>query len=267
MYNNTEVRAVVVYLDVLFFYNFIINTLLLYASGYVLKIKIRWIRLVLGGCFGAFYGIFSVICYIHPVINAGLKLLCAFVMVYISYRQSPRGYIRLLCTLFISSFCLCGLYMAFASFSKLEGSEDALFLNLGYPYIFLVFLLFLFLLNLYIEGVYVKVRKRELFKTVEIENGGKRVKLSGYVDTGNTLTTPEGFPVAFVNSKYTKGIVKEELCVLEYTTISGGAKGQGFIPEKLLIDGKEVKYAVVPVDEDFENNFDILLGGIECLDL
>ena len=28
----------------------------------------------------------------------------------------------------------------------------------------------------------------------------------------------------------------------------------------------EAAEAYVPVDEDFENNFDILLGGIECLD-
>ncbi len=255
------------YLDILFIYNFIVNTLLLYASGYVLKLKIRWVRLVLGGCFGAFYGIFSVICYIHPFINALLKLLCAFVMVYISYRQSLRGYIRLLCTLFASSFCLCGIYIAFSSFTELKHSENALFLNLGYPYIFLIFLIFLFILNLFIESSHARIRKRELYKMVEIESNGKRVKLSGFVDTGNTLTTPEGFPVAFVNKKYTDKIKDKKVCTLSYTTISGMAEKEGFIPEKLLIDGKEVTYAVVPVDEDFENNFDILLGGSECLDL
>ena len=257
----------VVYLDILFIYNFIINTLLLYASGYVLKLKIRWLRLVLGGSFGAFYGIFSVVCNINSFLNGFLKLLCAFVMVYISYRQSLRGYIRLLCTLFVSSFCLCGIYMAFATFAKLEGNNNALFLNLGYPYIFLIFLGFLFILNLFIESSYTKIRKRELYKSVEIENNGKKIKLSGFIDTGNTLTTPEGFPVAFVNKSFTDKIIeKNNLCSIVFSTVNGEAEKYGFIPEKLLIDGKEVKYAVVPVNEDFEMNFDILLGGIECLD-
>lgn len=255
------------YLDILFLYNFVVNTLLLYASGYVLKLKVRYLRLVLGGCFGAFYGIFAVVCRIHPFFNGFLKLLCAFVMVYISYRQSLRGYIRLLCTLFISAFCLCGLYMAFSSFVKLENSADALFLNLGYPYIFLIFLLFLFLLNFFAESSLKRIRGRELYKKVEIESGGKKVKLSGFVDTGNTLTTPEGFPVAFVNKKYTGKFKEKKECVFSYSTINSEVETLGFIPEKFLVDGIEVKYAVVPVDEDFENNFDILLGGCQCLDL
>lgn len=256
------------YLDILFLYNLVVNTLLLYASGYVLKMKIRPLRLALGGIFGAFYGIFSVICKVHPLLNALLKLLCAFVMVYISYRQSLRGYVRLLCTLFISSFCLCGIYMGFSAYTNLKGSEDALFLNLGFPYIFIVFIVFLLFLNLYIEGSYKRIQNRELYKNVEIENMGKKVKLSGFVDTGNSLTTPEGFPVAFVNKKYTEKISNESMySPVSFRMVNGETERMGFTPEKIYVDGKERNYTLIPVDEDFEKNFDILLGGVECLDL
>lgn len=256
------------YLDILFLYNLVVNTLLLYASGYLLKLKIKPVRLLLGGIFGAFYGIFSVICKVHPFLNAFLKLLCAFVMVYISYRQSLRGYVRLLCTLFISSFCLCGIYMGFSAYTHLKGSEDALFLNLGFPYIFIVFIVFLLFLNLYIEGVYIRIRNRELYKNVEIENMGKKVRLSGFVDTGNSLITPEGFPVAFVNKKYTEKISQESLYTpVCFSTVNGETERMGFTPDKFYIDGKEKTYTLIPVDEDFEKNFDILLGGVECSDL
>ena len=105
-----------------------------------------YVRILLGGIFGALYGIFTTICRIHPFLNGFLKLSSAFVMVCISYKQSLRGYIKLLCTLFVSSFCLCGFYMAFSSFAKLQGNGNMLFLNLGYPYIFLIFLLFIWIL-------------------------------------------------------------------------------------------------------------------------
>ncbi len=256
-----------VYLDILFLYNLIINTLLLYASGYILKLKIRWYRLFFGGAFGSFYGIFTTICNIHPFLSGLLKFLSALVMVYISYRQSIRGYIRLLCTLFVSSFCLCGLYMAFSSFATLEGKGNMLFLNLGYPYIFLIFLLFIFTAFVFAEGCMIKIRKGALYKTAEIFHNGKKTKLYGFVDTGNNLYTPEGFPVAFVNKKHTAKILKndESFTCVSFSTVAGDFEKEGFFPHKMLIDGKEARYFLVPVDEDFENNFDILLGGIECL--
>ena len=259
----------VIYLDILFLYNFFINTLLLYASGYILKLKIRWLRLVIAGIFGSLYGIFTVVCKIHPFLNSLFKLLSAFVMVYLAYRQSIRGYIRLLCSLFLSSFCLCGFYMAFSSVAKLQGSENMLFLNLGYPYIFLVFLLFLFLAFVFCESCMAKIRKGNLYKTTEIFHNGKNLKLYGFVDTGNNLYTPEGYPVAFVNKKHTLKLFKgtnTSFSPVSFTTISGQYEQKGFYPDKMLIDGVAATYFVVPVDEDFENNFDILLGGIECLD-
>ena len=254
-----------VYLDILFLYNLIINALLLYGSGYILKLKIRWYRVLLGGIFGSLYGIFTTICHLHPFLNGLLKLLSAFVMVCISYRQSIRGYIRLLCTLFVSSFCLCGFYMAFSSFAKLQGDGNMLFLNLGYPYIFLIFLLFIFTAFVFAEGCMVKIRKGSLYKTAEIFHNGDKIKLYGFVDTGNNLCTPEGFPVAFVNRKYTQKLLKDNLSSVSFSTVGGEFEKKGFFPDKMLIDGKEVMYFIVPIDEDFENNFDILLGGIECL--
>ena len=263
-YNIIEVKVVIVYIDILFLYNLVINSLLLYASGYALKMKINMLRIVGGGILGALYGIFSVICRVHPLLNGFLKLLCAFVMVYIGYSQSMRGYLRLLCTLFISSFCLCGIYMGFSSVFKVESTGNSLFLNLGFPYIFIVFLLFLFILNLFVEGIYIRMRNRDLYKNVEIINKGKKVKLAGFVDTGNSLTTPDGIPVAFVNEKHMRKIItKENTCNISFLTITGENEKTGFIPERFLIDGKDIKYAVVPVDEDFEKNFDILLGGFE----
>ena len=258
-----------IYLDVLFLYNFFINTLLLYASGYILKLKIKWLRLIIAGSFGSFYGIFTVVCKIHPFLNGLFKLLCAFVMVYLAYRQSIRGYIRLLCTLFLSSFCLCGIYMAFSSVANLQRSENLLFLNLGYPYIFIIFLIFLFLAFVFCESCMSKIRKGALYKKTEIFLNNKSIKLCGYVDTGNNLYTPEGIPVAFVNKKHTNKFFKGYNQLFEpisFSTVNGPSEQKGFFPDKMLIDGNEVTYFIVPVDEDFENNFDILLGGIECLD-
>ena len=159
--------------------------------------------------------------------------------------------------------------MAFASVAKLKQSENLLFLNLGYPYIFLIFLAFLFLAFVFCESCMAKIRKSALYKTTEIFYNGKISKLCGFIDTGNNLHTPEGFPVAFVNKKHTiklfKGI-NPPFKPISFSTVNGPCEQKGFFPDKMLIDGNKVTYFVVPVDEDFENNFDILLGGIECLD-
>jgi hypothetical protein len=56
------------------------------------------------------------------------------------------------------------------------------------------------------------------------------------------------------------------LSEISFSTVGGQCEQKGFFPDKILIDGNATNYFVVPVDEDFENNFDILLGGIECLD-
>ena len=44
-----------IYIDIVFFENLIMNTIILIATGIILKQKMKWLRILLAGTLGAIY--------------------------------------------------------------------------------------------------------------------------------------------------------------------------------------------------------------------
>lgn len=273
----------VVYLDVYLLYNLIINSFLLYMAGYILKKRINLFRVLSGGFLGALYGILFVICDINPYLMGVLKLLCSGVMIFIAYRTAIKEYIKLFIVFYISAFCLSGIFIAFSQGVEVKSINDVIYYSYPYHLVILCLMVLFVVFDCFIKQTQKRIEERKLYKNVEIFKGNKRIILTGFLDTGNSVVEPvTGLNTAFVNIESLTNLLDEEcinalknvsLCdniklyPVYVTTLTSSGIAMGFIPDKILVDKKEVKLLIAGVSQNFKKKYDILLcfGGSECV--
>ena len=75
-----------IYLDVVLLENLCMNYIILFATGYILKLKLNHIRLILSSILGGIYAILSYIKILPIYSNFALKIILSITMVYIAYK-------------------------------------------------------------------------------------------------------------------------------------------------------------------------------------
>ena len=75
-----------VYLDVILIENLCMNYIILFATGYVMKIKMKHIRLLLSALLGGIYAIMGYMQILEIYSNTIMKMILSIVMVYIAYQ-------------------------------------------------------------------------------------------------------------------------------------------------------------------------------------
>ena len=108
-----------IYLDVVLIENLCMNYIILFATGYILKIKLNHIRLILSALLGGIYAILAYTQILAIYSNFMLKIVLSVVMVYISYK--PKN-IKLLgkqiIIFYLTSFVFGGTAFALLYFIK-----------------------------------------------------------------------------------------------------------------------------------------------------
>ena len=74
-----------IYLDVVLLENLCMNYIILFATGYILKLKLKHIRLIISAMLGGIYAILAYIKILPMYSNFVLKITLSIVMVYIAY--------------------------------------------------------------------------------------------------------------------------------------------------------------------------------------
>ncbi len=213
----------VVYLDIIFLTNFILDISLLLACGMIFRVHCRWYRLLLGGGIGALY---AVLCASFNLRFITLSVAAAFLQTAAVYRakhiQITAGYIGLSCA-------AAGVMLLFPAhgFALCVSFAAALLASV-------------FLARYFESGIRVGRLKRK----VEISFGGKSVLLDGFVDSGNRMH------IAVINEKSAAYLIgKDEVLRMKemrlgnYSlcpcrTVAGDSVIPVFEPEDVKIDGR-----------------------------
>lgn len=201
------------YADVLFCVNFSIDLILLILAGWALGIKRRPARIFLSSLFGGLFSVIALWLSLAPLYHYGATLLAALLMCVIAYApQRPRIFIKLTVSFFAASLLLGGavsvLYSALADFfdTGTLGGASAL-VSAHKAEIFLLYALGSALV-FFLAGRFFARRGSGKSVTLEIEERGKRVKVSALVDSGNLLTDPfSARPVILVRQREISAIL------------------------------------------------------------
>ena len=102
-----------IYIDVVLIENLIMNYIILYATGIILKIKVKHLRLILASLIGAIYSIISYVVEVKVYSNFILKFILSIVIVYVaSNPQKAKNMWKDLLIFYLTSFVFGGAAFA-----------------------------------------------------------------------------------------------------------------------------------------------------------
>ena len=183
-----------IYIDIVLLENLVMNYIILLGTGYIIKAKIKHIKLIISSFIGAIYALLAYMEIFPIYANFITKMLLAICMIYIGFNPKKiKGLIKELIVFFLVSFSLGGC--AFALLYMIKPQE--IFVKNGvyigvYPLkIALLGGITGFIIT-YISFKVVKnhINKNEIIYTAIIKIEEKKLEIKVLLDTGNMLKDP-----------------------------------------------------------------------------
>ena len=200
-----------IYIDVVLFENLIMNYIILLATGIILKIKIKHLRLIIASLIGAIYSIFGYISNIKAYSNMILKIILSIIIIYVAYNpQDVKKMWKELLVFYLTSFAFGGAAFALIYIVKPQDilMKNGLFLG-TYPLKTVILAAIVTFILIIVKS---KISKKDMFKDIKINIEGKEVQVKAMVDTGNMLKEPiSGKPVIVVEHTLLYDILPKEI--------------------------------------------------------
>ena len=261
----------VIYIDILFLINFIINYLILFASGKIQSAVIRRWRLLCGSFIGAVYAVASFFPEMEFLSALFSKLATSSLMVLISFGWT--FFIKKLLVFLLTSLAFGGVVFAstfLGSGTLVEMNNGIYYLHISAPFLLCVSIISYILFSLVFNRSASRADRK--ISRITIFSGGATVNANALHDTGNSLRDPKtNAPV--IISDYSvlrdafppqvRDILDREnpesfslaldrisaygmFKLLPYKTVSAPFSLMlAYKPDKVLIDGKEEYGALI----------------------
>ena len=189
-----QVICMTIYIDVVFLENLVMNSIILIASGIILKKKLKWIRILLASSLGAIYTIIGYISVLEIYSNLVLKVILSILIIYIAFNpQTVKQLWKDVLIFYLTSFVFGGVAFALIYVVKPQDilMKNGLFLG-TYPLktVLLAAIVAFIILIAAFAIVKTKFSKKDMFCEVEVELNNKKIKTRAMIDTGNLLKEP-----------------------------------------------------------------------------
>lgn len=189
-----QVICMTIYIDVVFLENLVMNSIILIASGIILKKKLKWIRILLASSLGAIYTIIGYISVLQIYSNLVLKVILSILIIYIAFNpQTVKQLWKDVLIFYLTSFVFGGVAFALIYVVKPQDilMKNGLFLG-TYPLktVLLAAIVAFIIIIAAFAIVKTKFSKKDMFCDVEVELNSKKIKTRAMIDTGNLLKEP-----------------------------------------------------------------------------
>lgn len=189
-----QVICMTIYIDVVFLENLVMNSIILVASGIILKKKMKWIRIILASSLGAIYTIIGYISVLEIYSNLILKVILSILIIYIAFNpQTVKQLWKDILIFYLTSFVFGGVAFALIYVVKPQDilMKNGLFLG-TYPLktVLLAAIVAFIIIIAAFAIVKTKFSKKDMFCDVEVELNNKIIKTRAMIDTGNLLKEP-----------------------------------------------------------------------------
>ncbi len=253
----------IIYLDIVFIINFIIDFSLLLTINIALKRYSKISKLIISALFGS-TSLLSLFIALPKYLLIIFKILLALIMVLIAFGYKNIKYtISNLLYFYMVSIILGGfLYFLKVEFSYSHNGLVFYYQGITINYLFIIvltpFILYVFLKSLNI----LKEVKNYYYKITIFFDSNSKISLPAFLDTGNKLKDPiTNKPIILINKKILKGKYNiRSPMYIPYNSLNHHSLLECFKPTKIYLNDKEVKNYLIGLSE---NSFK--LNGIECL--
>ena len=217
-----------IYLDIIFLENLCMNYIILFATGLIIKNKVKHIKLIISSILGAIYALISLLPFFKMYTNIVFKILVSILMVYIAYTPTNvKELSKRLVLFYLTSFAFGGCAFALLYFIK---PEEVFMVNGVYigTYPIKIALLgglvgFCLIVNAF-KFIKNKINKNDIYCFIEIEFLNRKVTMKSLIDTGNMLKDPiTRMPVIVVQKDKLDDILPKEILENIDNIIGGGS--------------------------------------------
>lgn len=248
-----------VYIDIILLENLCMNYIILFATAYIMKIKIRHIRIIASSSIGAVYSIMLYMQILPIYSSIFMKIILSVAMVYISYApKTVKIAIKQLIIFYLISFAFGGCAFALLYFVK----PQDIFIKNGvyigtYPLKIALLGGIVGFIITYIAFKIIKNKatKEEMIYKLKIKINDKTVEVNALLDTGNKLKDPITLvPVIVIEKQKLYNFLPEE--ILENIDKIIGGDSDKLIEENIKYMSK---FRVIPYNSIGKQN-GLMLG-------
>lgn len=237
----------IIYIDLLFILNFIIDYFLLLTNGIVLKRKIIKLRLLLSSLIGEL-SILLLIFDFNYVLLLISKILLAILMNIIAFNYKDIRYTIINLVYFYMLSIILG---GFLYFLKLN--------NINY---FISLLLIPFILYMYYYQSKRNNHYAKYYQVIIYFNNNRSVNCTGFLDTGNKLFDPiSNKPIILIDKRLTKGVIQIRTPIyVPFHVLNNSGLLKCIKPKYILINNKRVDNVLIGIMENKIN-----IDGVDCI--
>ena len=204
------------YLDIILIENMIMNYIILFATGIIVKINTKQVGLILASLLGSIYAIMSYISEIEIYANQIMKIILSIVIVYIAYMpKNIKMLVKELIVFYLTSFCFGGAaYYLLYYLNPMQINNINGILTGSYPLKIAILggILGFFIIIISFKLVKNRINKNLIFYDIEIRFNNKVCKSKVLLDTGNLLIDPiTSSPVVVIEKEKIKEIISESI--------------------------------------------------------
>ena len=224
-----------VYLDIIFLENLIINYIILYATGIILKIQIRNLKIFFASLIGAIYSVVYYIVQFGLYSNFIVKLILSIVMIYVAFNPiNFKTLVRQVLLFYLVSFVFAGatiaiIYMVNSQNITIQngvfvGNYTMVTVLIGIAIAYIVVITAF-------KMVKTRISKKDLICDIEVTINGQDIRTKGMIDTGNLLKEPiTNLPVVVMEYTLFYDVIPKEI-LNNLEKILGGDLSE--IPKKI----------------------------------
>lgn len=209
----------VIYIDVLFSVNLLINYILIRCCSAFINLKQNKYRIVFGAFIGACYAVLIFFPDFSVLYSTLCKLLVSMLIIACSFPfYSFFSYLKTLFVFYLVSFGFGGLVLAVFYFSDIGARLGAVYSNgvlyFNLPWTVLLLSGLLFYIGVKFFGIISKkaYSTRSLKKKLNLSYNGRTTEITALLDTGNSLVDPISLsPVIIAEYRTIKPLFNEEI--------------------------------------------------------
>lgn len=204
------------YLDVIFFENLIMNSIILYATSIILKIKPKIIRIIISSIIGSIYVIILYITKMKIYTSIISKIILSIIMIYIAFNpQNAKRMWKQILIFYLTSFVFGGVALYLIYFLKPQNIliKDGIFVG---EYVLKVVILgaifAMLIIKISLKIIKTRLNSKDMYCEIKIKLNNKEIKTKAMIDTGNLVKEPiTNTPVIIVESTLLENIIPKEI--------------------------------------------------------
>ncbi len=208
-----------IYIDVVFFMNIIMNSVILFLTACAAGLDYKWWRLLATAGFGSIYVLCGVLPQLWIIYTAPFKLLMSLIMIILAFGMKPVRILLLLVGIFFAvSFILGGAIFGWLFFWQTShhfgGNIDLIPDSISWKQLAGGSCLGIILVTFITRRVLARMYKCKTVHQIKIDYAGHSVELRAKLDTGNSLYTVIGRkPVVLVEHMAIETVLNESAMV------------------------------------------------------